>query len=94
MRNKMITAEREKAAMNEIRTDIQDGILLVYPAGDAHFTEALHLIDQMSKVPLRSLDALHLSIAVSLDAHEIATADAVLRQAAQTLKLSVAYFGQ
>ena len=93
-RNKKITAEREKAAMNEIRTDIQDGILLVYPAGDAHFTEALHLIDQMSKVPLRSLDALHLSIAVSLDAHEIATADAVLRQAAQTLKLSVAYFGQ
>lgn len=93
-RNKQITAEREKAAMNEIRTDIQDGILVTYPVGDTHFAEALHLIDKMTKVPLRSLDALHLSIAISLDVHEIATADAVLRQAAQTLKINVAYFGQ
>lgn len=93
-RNKQITSEREKAAMNEIRTDIQDGILVTYPVGDTHFAEALHLIDKMTKVPLRSLDALHLSIARSLDVHEIATADAVLRQAAQTLKMNVAYFGQ
>lgn len=93
-RSKQITAEREKAAMNEIRTDIQDGILATYPVGDTHFAEALHLIDKMTKMPLRSLDALHLSIALSLDAHEIATADAVLRQAAQTLKMNVAYFGQ
>ena len=93
-RNKQITAEREKAAMNEIRTDIQDGILATYPVDDSHFAEALHLIDQMPKVPLRSLDALHLAIARSLDTHELATADAVLRQAAQSLGMKVAYFGQ
>ncbi len=93
-RNKQITAEREKAAMNKIRTDIQDGFLITHPVGDTHFAEALHLIDKLTKVPLRSLDALHLSIARSLGVHEIATADAVLRQAACALKMNVAYFGQ
>lgn len=93
-RNRQISAEREKAAINEIRTDIQDGILAIYPVGDTHFAEALHLIDHMTKVPLRSLDALHLTIAQSLDVHELATADAVLRQAAQSLGMKVAYFGQ
>ena len=92
-RNKQITAGREKAAMNEIRTDIQDGILVTYPVGDTHFAEALHLIDKLTKVPLRSLDAIHLAIARSLDAHEIATADVVLQQAAQTLGMNIAYFG-
>ena len=93
-RNKKITPLQEKAAMNQIRTDIQDGLLITYPVGDTHFAEALHLIDSLAKVPLRSLDAIHLAIARSLDAHEIATADVVLRQAAQSLKMNVAYFGQ
>jgi len=52
------------------------------------------LINKMAKVPLRSLDALHIAIARSLDAHELATADTVLRQAAQALGMNVAYFGQ
>jgi len=93
-RNKQIAPKQEKAAMNEIRTDIQDGILVTYPVGDTHFAEALHLIDKMAKIPLRSLDALHLAIARSLAVHELATADAVLRQAAQSLGMKVAYFGQ
>lgn len=80
--------------MNEIRTDIQDGILVTYPIGDTHFTEALQLIDKMTKAPLRSLDALHLAIARSLDTHEFATADAILQRAAQSLGMKVAYFGQ
>ena len=93
-RSKLIAAGREKAAMNEIRTDIQDGILVIYPVGDTHFSEALGLIDKLVKVPLRSLDALHLAIARSLDAQELATADAVLRQAAKIVGMKVAYFGQ
>jgi predicted nucleic acid-binding protein len=92
-RNRSISAEREKAAMDEVRTDIQDGVLVVHPTGDTHFAEALHLIDQVGEVPLRSLDALHLSIARSLNARELATADMAMRQAAQVLGMSVAYFG-
>ena len=92
-RNNNISAEREKAAMDEVRTDIQDGVLIVQPTGDVHFAEALHLIDQIVEAPLRSLDALHLAIAKSLNTSELATADAVMRQAAQSLGMSIAYFG-
>lgn len=92
-RNKQISQEREKAAMDEIRTDIQDGVLVIYPVGDSHFADALHLIEQSGKTPLRSLDALHLAIAHSLEVPEIATADVVMRQAAQILGMNVAYFG-
>jgi predicted nucleic acid-binding protein len=92
-RSGQISPDREKAAMDEVRTDIQDGVLVVYPSGDSHFTEAFHLIDQISDIPLRSLDALHLAIARTLDAHQLATADAGMRQAAQALGMDVAYFG-
>lgn len=92
-RNKQISQEREKAAMDEVRTDIQDGVLVIYPVGDSHFADALHLIEQSGKTPLRSQDALHLAIAHSLEVPEIATADAVMRQAAQILGMNVAYFG-
>ena len=33
--------KREKAAMNEICTDMQDGILVTSPVGDTRFAEAL-----------------------------------------------------
>ena len=92
-RNRAISSEREKAAMDEVRTDIQDGALVVHPGGDSHFTEAFHLIDQIVEIPLRSLDALHLAIARSLNVRELATADAVMRQAAQALGMNVTYFG-
>lgn len=92
-RNKAISKNREKAAMDEVRTDIQDGALIVHPGGDSHFTEAFHLIDQLIEIPLRSLDAIHLAIARSLNVRELATADAVMRQAAQALGMNVTYFG-
>ncbi len=92
-RNNKISAEREKAAMDEVRTDIQDGVLIVQHTSDMHFAEALRLIDQIVEAPLRSLDALHLAIAKSLKTSELATADTVMRQAAQTLGMSIAYFG-
>lgn len=92
-RNSEISKEQEDAAMEEVRTDIQDGVLLVQPGSDAHFVEAFHLINQLSEVPLRSLDALHIAIARSLAVRELATADTVMRQAAQALGMDVAYFG-
>ena len=92
-RNRTISTGLEKSAMDEVRTDIQDGVLVIHPGGDAHFAEAFHLIDRLIEIPLRSLDALHLAIALSLDVRELATADAVMRQAAQALGMDVAYFG-
>ncbi len=92
-RNKEIAAGREKAAMGEVRTDIQDGLLVISSVADTHFSEALHLMDALPKFPLRSLDAIHLAIANSHQTHEIATADNIFRQAAQALQIKVAYFG-
>lgn len=92
-RNREITAGREKAAMSKMRIDIQDGLLLISSVADTHFSEALHLMDALPKLPLRSLDAIHLAIANSHEAYEIATADSIFRQAAQALKIKVAYFG-
>lgn len=92
-RNRQISENRENAAVEEVRTDIQDGVLVVHPGRDEYFAEAFHLIGRLHDMPLRSLDALHLTIAQSLNARELATADAVMRDAAQALGIPVVYFG-
>ncbi len=79
--------------MNEVRTDIQNGLLTVAPSTDADFIEALRLMDELAELPLRTLDALHLATASVLGSGVIATADDVMRRAAHQLQLEVAYFG-
>lgn len=92
-RERAITADREQAALSELRTDLQDGLLVVEPGSDAHFVEAFHMIERLSDLPLRTLDALHLAIAALGEAKRIATADDVMRRAAVALQLEVVYFG-
>ena len=92
-REARLNPEQEAAAMNEVRTDIQNGLLAVTPATDADFIEADRLMDALSTLPLRTLDALHLATASVLGSGVIATADAVMRRAALQLQLEVAYFG-
>lgn len=84
---------KETAVLNEISTDIQDGLLTVIPASDSHFIAAFHLMGQLAKLPLRSLDALHLATAQALETDTLATADDVMRRSAQVLGFTVAYFG-
>lgn len=92
-REKAISASSETAALDEIRTDLQDGVLSIQPCVDAHFVEAFHLISNLRAVPLRTLDALHLAIA-RMDAFDaVATADAVMRRAADAIGLDVVFFG-
>lgn len=84
---------QENAAMHEVRTDIQNGLLSVVPSTDADFIEAFRLMDELADLPLRTLDALHLATAVTQGATHLATADDVMRRAARQLNLDVAYFG-
>lgn len=88
-----IAADREQAAVTEIRIDVQDGLLQVQPSTDQHFNDAFRLIDQLPDIPLRTLDALHLAIAQSIRAQELATADDTMARAAAALGMRVAYFG-
>lgn len=92
-RDGTLNAKQERAAMDEVRIDIQDGVLHIQPGADAHFIGAQHLIDKLGHLPLRTLDALHLAIAEAEQADELATADDVMRNAAQALGLPVVYFG-
>lgn len=92
-RQARLNPEQEAAAMNEVRIDIQNGLLTVAPSTDADFIEAFRLMDELTTLPLRTLDALHLATASGLGSGVIATADDVMRRAAQQLQLEVAYFG-
>lgn len=47
----------------------------------------------LEPVPLRTLDALHLALAMASGADEIATADEVMARAAEQLQLAVHFFG-
>lgn len=88
-----IDGRLERAALEEIRTDLQDGTLTAYACADSHFADAFHLVDRLPDVPLRTLDALHLAIALSYACDGIATADDVMRKAAEALDLRVDFFG-
>ncbi|MDP2832161.1 MAG: type II toxin-antitoxin system VapC family toxin [Pseudomonadota bacterium] len=93
-RNGEIDTLLEEQAMEEVRTDIQDGALEIHPVGDDQVAHALHLIGQVSPLPLRTLDALHLSIAQHLHARDFATADRLQAEAAQALGFNVFTFMQ
>ncbi|MBU1665786.1 MAG: type II toxin-antitoxin system VapC family toxin [Gammaproteobacteria bacterium] len=91
-RNGEITSTLEEQAMDEVRTDIQDGVLAIHPVSDDQVVHALHLIDQVAPLPLRTLDALHLSAARHINASEFATADCNQAEAAKALGLTVSTF--
>ncbi len=93
-RNGEITSTLEEQAMDEVRTDIQDGVLAIHPVSDDQVVHALHLIDQVAPRPLRTLDALHLSAALRTAASSFATADRNQAEAAEALGLTVFTFIQ
>lgn len=92
-RDKAIRPSRETAAMDEIRTDLQDGVLWIQPCGDEHFVDAFHLMGQLRSIPLRTLDALHLAVARLGEFSGVATADVIMRRAAEELGFEVVFFG-
>ena len=59
---------------------------------DAHAQAALDLIERLRRHPLRTLDALHLAIALDTGADLLATADRIMASAAKSLGLPVATF--
>lgn len=72
--------------------DIASGALLLYPVADARFDDAANLIGRYPEHSLRILDALHLAVARHLNLGSIATADAVMMAAAQSMGFSVVRF--
>lgn len=82
----------EQSALAEIRLDIQDGALVVHPTNDADVAFAYHLMDRVHPIPLRSLDALQLSVAYNLSASAFTTSDKIQAEAARALGLETRVF--
>lgn len=93
-RNGEIGEILEAQAMEQVRVDIQDGVLTVHSVSDDQVVQAQHLIERVVPLPLRALDALHLSAAQHITAQEFATADKNQAAAAQALGFSVFTFFQ
>lgn len=82
----------EKRIIEEMRTDIQDGAIALFPVTDGPVADAFHLLGRAADVPLRTLDALHLSLAQALGASDFATADRNQAEAARLLGFRIFTF--
>ena len=88
-----LSAQAEGDAFTQFRSDVFNGHLEVHPLLDEHAHTAMDLLTRLKEHPLRTLDALHLAIAVTLDIAVLATADHVMAQAAAALGFQVEVFG-
>ena len=87
-----ISAELESVLFAALLDDIDRGWLQRYPLDDARFAEATNLIARYPEHPLRTLDALHLTVAAGLGVSIVATADGVMADAALSMGLQVVRF--
>ena len=87
-----ITRKLELDAFEELRTDIQDGALVLHALADSHVTHTLDILAKVPKVSLRTLDALHLSIAQEIGAARFATSDRNQGDAARLIGFELFYF--
>ncbi len=92
-RNREFDARTARQLIDAFEEDVANGFLAVHPLEDRHAIAARDLIGRLSDVPLRSLDALHLAIAIGIGARVVATADDIFAAAATSIGLRVEKFG-
>jgi predicted nucleic acid-binding protein len=91
-RNHELSIDLEQQVQATLQDDIAQGFLTLHPLEDEHVLGALNLLTLLSNHPLRTLDAIHLGVARRLGADRLATADAVMGDAARALDLEVIPF--
>ena len=77
--------EIESEAYRLFEDDLRRGHLDLHPLDDTHAIAASGLLERLAAHPLRTLDALHLAIALEASAAVLATADRVMAHAAKAL---------
>lgn len=87
-----IDALLEERALRQFLTDLRDNALHMHPVADAQVGAAFNLIENLSSLPLRTLDAVHLSIAGAIAATAFATADKIQADAAAASGFTVHRF--
>jgi uncharacterized protein len=93
-RSREIDASIERRAIDALDEDVAQGFLEVHPLEDRHAIGACELLARLSRIPLRTLDALHLAIAGAIGAVALATADSTFAAAGTELGLRVESFGR
>ena len=89
-----LTKRNERDAQHAFEEDMRLGFLKVNSVQDHHFALAHDLIGKLQNAPLRTLDALHLSIASVSGCRRFATADKVQAAAAEKLDMHAEIFFQ
>ena len=92
-RMEMLNALEVQQLYAKFKQDIEDAHLIHYPVENRHILNASLMIESLPSVPLRTLDALHLTIANDIPVKIIATADKIMCQSAQLLDFEVVLFG-
>jgi predicted nucleic acid-binding protein len=93
-RMQLLTSVQVQEIYAHFQQDCQDGHLLHYAVSDQHVLNAELMIEALPDIALRTLDAIHLSVAHEISARVLATADKVMALAAQQLKMEVIWFGE
>ncbi len=93
LRTRQITADYMNLARTEFTRHLAEDYYRIVPYNDPLLGDALRVLDSTDPIPLRTLDAIHLTAVRNAGLARIATADDVMRRAAHQLQLEVAYFG-
>ncbi|MEI8362628.1 MAG: type II toxin-antitoxin system VapC family toxin [Betaproteobacteria bacterium] len=93
-RSGKITEDYRLKAMHALAEQIQGQWFEKVALSNSIFRDAKLLIEQLTPLPLRSLDAVHLTITKSHNIPQIATADTEMYEAAKKLGLITHYFNK
>lgn len=91
-RNQEISCEIEQEIFATLQDDMSQGFLTRHPIDEESVLGALALLTLVSAHPLRTLDALHLSIAQRLGVGRLVTADRIMIGAGNAIGLDVVSF--
>lgn len=94
VRDSELDHQQADEVLATLTDDVNYGFLLLQPVDDSTVSGAVPILTRLSNHPLRTLDAIHLSVIHDLGASTLATADGVLGQAGRDLGLELAWFGQ
>lgn len=86
--------ETEDRVFDRFSEDVERRVLFLRPVEDDDVRAAASLLGRFPDIALRTLDALHLSLAAALDVEELATADRTMARAGEELGLRVARFDE
>lgn len=91
-RDRSLTGDEELRVWATFNEDIRQKHLVCSALPDKWAEGAVNLVSIFTGIPLRTLDAVHLLIAKEIQANVVATADRVMKAAAEAMRFSVVSF--